>query len=113
MTLTAIERYFRERDEWIVIGVRPDADIMADIVSNLYSAVPALTKFIDANLNLSAFGIGLNLSKKSPATSMDYVLGKNKNCKIYSLLYERQISILSHLIFSLISVLLILSFISL
>lgn len=74
VTLTAIERYFRERDEWIVIGVRPDAEIMTDIVSNLYSAVPALTKFIDANLNLSAFGIGLNLSKKSPATSMDYVL---------------------------------------
>ena len=90
VTLTAIERYFRERDDWIVIGVRPDAEIMTDIVSNLYSAVPALTKFIDANLNLSAFGIGLNLSKKSPATSMDYVLktllkelSKNDNLKDY------------------------------
>ncbi len=74
VTLTAIERYFRDSDEWIVIGVRPDADIMTDIVSNLYSAVPFMTKFIDAHLNLSAFGIGLNLSKKSPATSIDYVL---------------------------------------
>lgn len=74
VTLTAIERYFSKREEWIVIGVRPDADIMTEISSNLYSAVPALTKFIDANLNLSAFGIGLNLSRKSPVTSMDYAL---------------------------------------
>ncbi|MBO4457176.1 MAG: hypothetical protein J5802_05625 [Butyrivibrio sp.] len=74
VTLTAIERYFRERKDWIVIGLRPDSDVMSDLVSNLYSTVPAITKFVDANLNLSAFGIGLNVSKKSPATSMDYVL---------------------------------------
>ena len=74
VTLTAIERYFRERKDWIVIGLRPDTDVMLDLVSNLYSTVPAITKFVDTKLNLSAFGIGVNLSKISPATSMDYVL---------------------------------------
>lgn len=74
VTLTAIERYFRDRENWVVIGLRPDTDIMVDLVSNLYSMVPFITKFVDANLNLSAFGIGLGVSRKSPATSMDYVL---------------------------------------
>ena len=35
-----------------------------------------MTSFIDANLNLSAFGIGLNLEKKSPVTSTDVILKK-------------------------------------
>ncbi len=74
VTLTAIERYFRDRDDWVVIGLRPDTDIMTDLVSNLYSAVPAITEYVDASLNLSAFGIGLNLSKKSPISSIDSVL---------------------------------------
>ena len=74
VTLTAIERSLKEDEDWVVLGLRPDTDIMSDLISNLYSYVPAITKFVDANLNLSAFGIGVNLSKKSPSTSADYVL---------------------------------------
>lgn len=74
VTLTSIEKKFREDEDWIVLGLRPDTDILLDLVSNLYSSVPTITKFIDANLNLSAFGIGLNISKKSPTTSIDHVL---------------------------------------
>ena len=39
-----------------------------------YSEVPFIAKFIDANLNLSMFGIGLNISKKSPVASLDSAL---------------------------------------
>ena len=74
VTLTAIERSLKEDEDWVVLGLRPDTDIMSDLISNLYSYVPAITKFVDANLNLSAFGIGVNISKKSPSTSADYVL---------------------------------------
>ena len=35
-----------------------------------------MTSFIDTNLNLSAFGIGINIDKKSPITSMDVILKK-------------------------------------
>ena len=74
VTLTDIERKFRGDDDWVVIGIRSDSDIISEIVANLYSAVPFLTKFVDANLNLSAFGIGLSISKKSPVASIDYAL---------------------------------------
>ncbi|WP_035789379.1 ATP-binding protein [Butyrivibrio sp. XBB1001] len=74
VTLTAIERYFREQDDWIVVDIRSDSEIISEIVAKLYSEIPFITSFVDASLNLSAFGIGLNLSKKSPVASIDYAL---------------------------------------
>ena len=74
VTLTSIERELRESDDWIVIDLKSNSDIINDLVSNLYTNVPFVTDFIDANLNLSAFGIGVNISKKSPAASLDAAL---------------------------------------
>ena len=74
VTLTAIEKEFAQYGEWIVVDLKSGSDITADLVANLYTNVPIVTNFVDANLNLSAFGIGLNLSKKSPAASLDVAL---------------------------------------
>ncbi len=74
VTLTAIERQLRDDDDWIVVGLKSNSDITKDLIANLYSAVPFLTTFMDKELNLSAYGIGLNLSKKSPVASLDYAL---------------------------------------
>ena len=74
VTLTSIERHFADDKDWVVIGIRSDSDIISELVARLYSSVPLLTKFVDANLNLSAFGIGINISKKSPVASIDYAL---------------------------------------
>ena len=74
VTLTKIEQHFREQNNWIVIDLRPDADMDEKLVAELYSSVKTVTEFVDANLNLSAFGIGINLSKKSPIASIDYAL---------------------------------------
>ena len=74
VTLTAIEKKIREDEDWIVVGVKSNADITEDLISNLYSAVPFVTKFADSELNLSKFGIGVNVSKKSPVSSLGYAL---------------------------------------
>lgn len=74
VTLTSIERRMRENDDWIVIGAKSNADIVKDLVAELYSQIPLITAFVDANLNLSAFGIGLNIEKKSPVASIDFAL---------------------------------------
>ena len=74
VTLTEIEKKIRENDNWIVVGVKSNGNIIEDIIANLYSSVPLLTSFVDANLNLTKFGIGLNLSNKSPVASLDYAL---------------------------------------
>lgn len=74
VTLTAVERYFRNEKDWIVIDICSDSEVISEIVSKLYSSEPFITKFVDASLNLSAFGIGLSVSKKSPVASIDYAL---------------------------------------
>lgn len=74
VTLSAIEKRLREEGEWIVVGLTPDSDIISDLVAELYSSIPFIADFIDAELNLSVFGIGLNLSKKKPVASMNYAL---------------------------------------
>jgi ribosome-associated translation inhibitor RaiA len=74
VTLTSIERKIRENNDWIVIGLKSNSNIIKDLVAELYSQVPFISSFVDANLNLSAFGIGLNIEKKSPVASIDYAL---------------------------------------
>ena len=74
VTLTSIERKIRENNDWIVMGLKSNSDIVKDLVAELYSQIPFISEFVDANLNLSAFGIGLNIAKKSPVASIDYAL---------------------------------------
>lgn len=74
VTLTAIEKEIKERPEWIVVGLRSNGNLLIDLIANLYSSVPFVTEFINTTLNLSKFGIGLDISKKSPVESLDYAL---------------------------------------
>ena len=74
VTLTAIERKLREDDTWIVVDLKSDSALTEDLVAELYSQVPIVTDFVDSELNLSKFGIGLNISKKSPVASIDFAL---------------------------------------
>lgn len=76
VTLTAIEKELREDDQWIIVDVKSNSEISKELVASLYGEVPFLTSFIDTNLNLSAFGIGINIDKKPPVTSMDVILKK-------------------------------------
>lgn len=74
VTLTAIEKAILEDDRWIVVRLKSGSNLIEDLVAQLYSAVPLITSFVDAELNLSKFGIGLNLKTKSPVASLDFAL---------------------------------------
>lgn len=74
VTLTAIEKKLRSNGDFIVVGLKSNSDIMRDLVAELYSQVPFITEYVDAKLNLSAFGIGIEASKKSPVASLGYAL---------------------------------------
>lgn len=74
VTLTAIENELRTRDNWIVIDLKANGSVIEDLVAELYSQVPFVAEFIDSELNLSKFGIGLTVSKKSPVASIDHAL---------------------------------------
>ena len=74
--LSAIEKELRDDDTWIVCDIKLGGDIMTDLVSQLYGEVTFVREFIDANLNLSAFGIGVDLKKKTVPVSLDTALKK-------------------------------------
>ena len=74
VTLTAIEKELRDDKNWIVVDLKSNSDITNELVANLYTEVSFLRKFIDASMNLSAFGIGVSISDKSPAASLDVAL---------------------------------------
>ncbi len=76
VTLTSIEKELKDDDRWIIVDLKSNSEISKELVANLYGEVPFLTSFIDTNLNLSAFGIGINIDKKSPVVSMDVILKK-------------------------------------
>lgn len=74
VTLTAIENELRDRDNWIVIDLKSNGNITEDLVAELYSKVTFVSEYVDSELNLSKFGIGLTVSKKSPVASIDHAL---------------------------------------
>lgn len=76
VTLSAIEKRLRKDPAWIVIDLKSNGEIVNDLIAALYESVPFLTRFIDANLNLTSFGISVNLSGKRPASSSSVVLKK-------------------------------------
>ena len=74
VTLTAIENHFRKEDDWIVVDLKSNGQITEDLVAELYSQFPFVSEYVDKELNLSKFGIGISLSKKSPVASIDHAL---------------------------------------
>lgn len=74
VTMTAIEREMREKDDWIVIGLNPQLDMIKSLVAKLYDTHEFINKFITANLNLSQFGIGLAVESKPPVADIESAL---------------------------------------
>lgn len=74
VTMTSIEQKVAELDEWIIVRLNPDRDLLNGLVAKLYDSRDFLTKFIDTSVNLSKFGIGINISKKAPVADIESAL---------------------------------------
>ena len=76
VTLTAIERKLNEDERWVVIGVRPEGDILEEVVGGIYNEVPLLASFFKTDLNLSQFGIGVDIHNVNPVSNLAAALKK-------------------------------------
>lgn len=76
VTLTAIENALRDDKKWIVTGIRPEGNITEEVVGSIYNDVPLLKSFFKTELNLSKFGIGVDISNHPPISSLDSALKK-------------------------------------
>lgn len=87
VTLTEISKKLAsDNDKWIAIDLSSSEQIVQDLISKLYDLVPFLAQFIDVELNLSDFGVGINVASNRPTASIDvafekilaYIKKKNK-----------------------------------
>lgn len=74
VTMTEIEQRVLESDDWIVIRLNAERNMLESLAGKLYDSKEFMTQFVDANLNLSKFGIGLNIGQKSPVADIESAL---------------------------------------
>jgi hypothetical protein len=72
--MTSIEKEALKYEDFIVIRLNPARDMLSGLVAKLYDTGSFLTKFIDTNLNLSKFGIGIGVSSKPPVADIESAL---------------------------------------
>lgn len=76
VTMTAIERRISENKNWIIVRLNPTRNMLESLTAKLYDSGEFLTKFIDKSLNLSKFGIGLDLAANPPVADIESALEK-------------------------------------
>ncbi len=74
--LTNIADYFEKKDEWIVVNVTPDVDILNTVAAKLYSRSELKKLFVQAKLDLSAFGLGVSIEKGKQIFDIETALEK-------------------------------------
>ncbi len=72
--LSDIANEFSKNDNWIVINVTPDTDILNSIAAKLYSRNELKKLFVEARLDLSAFGLGISLKNSDQIFDMETAL---------------------------------------
>ncbi len=92
--LSNIANNFREDKNWIVIELSPVKDMLSSLASKLYNHKGMDRLFIDAKLNLSALGIGVQIEHTIPITDIDTAIErmleviKHQNKKVLILVDE-------------------------
>ncbi len=68
--LSTIANKFRKFDEWVVIDLNPERDLLAMLAAELSNRKDLLELFRDARINLSFLGFGLEIDGEPPITDI-------------------------------------------
>ncbi len=74
--LSTISNEYRENSNWVVISLNPGRNLLEMLAAALYEDSSLQKYFIDASLNLSKFGIGINLKKNPPISDIQIAIEK-------------------------------------
>lgn len=72
--LSNLSESFEEREDWVVLNVTPDSDILNAVVAKLYSRSDMRKLFVKAKLDLSAFGLGVSIEQGDRIFDMETAL---------------------------------------
>lgn len=74
--LSTIANKYRENSKWAVISLNPGRDMLEMLASGLYEEENLRNYFTKAPLNLSAFGIGINIKRNPPISDIEIAVKK-------------------------------------
>ncbi len=74
--MASIANKYRKDDDWVVISLNPVRDLLQMLAAGLYEEKSLQKAFIEASLNLSKFGIGLNFKKVPPISDIQIAISK-------------------------------------
>lgn len=74
VTMTAIESKLRADEDWIVIDLNSERDMLQSLTAKLYDSKKYLKNFFDIEINLSAFGIGVSAKNIAPVADIESAL---------------------------------------
>ncbi len=69
--LATVSDQLRKEDEWIVIDLNPNRDMLQALAGKLYGVKGAHRLFSEARLDLSAFGLGVSVKGADPVTDIE------------------------------------------
>ncbi len=72
--MTSIASHFRSQDEWIVVELNPERNLLEDLTSKLSSQNQLAAIFSAAKIDLSLLGFGLSLEGAAPISNVETAL---------------------------------------
>lgn len=74
--LTSVGNLFEEKEDWIVVDINPEREILEQIASKLYESKSMKALFLSKSFSISFKGIGFSISGKEPVSNIKTVLDK-------------------------------------
>ena len=74
--MTSVARHYSNKKEWVVINLNPTRDLLVQLAANLYENDKLISLFINSQINLSAFGIGIGTSTQPPISDIEIAIRK-------------------------------------
>ena len=78
--LTETANRLKEREEWIVIDLNPQRDLLTSLAAKLYSIQSLNRLFRLSEINLEFFGIGAGIKTAPPITDIEEALVRMLSC---------------------------------
>ena len=74
--MTEITKRFAKEKTWIVVELNPAKDLLTGLAAKLYNNRALKTAFRTEKINLSFFGIGMEIKKADPVTDIEVALDR-------------------------------------
>ncbi len=74
--LSSLAQSFEQRNDWIVVDLNPERDMLFSFASQIYNSSKVKHLFVKANINFSFNGIGINVGKENVPNDIETSINK-------------------------------------